>query len=213
MIDKENLGERPKMNIPQSYKDFVGLKDLGRRQQMPGMNDLIAGQEQAGATTRGAFANLSGADAAAGLLGESAQRMRGLRAIGLEAARYGERQQNAYADAVKGQAPWEQMQWEENYMRPWEIGMNEQQAKWNLGAQFKYGAQDQSAAANIMGANMMSQQAFQAGMNPNQWWGQGGGQQQPQYSAAGVSQGMTYPDRPTYTPPQGTYDTLPFGNK
>ena len=212
-IDKERLGERPKMEIPQAQTDYIDLMKLGTRRGLPGEEIMKEDLRQEGATTRGAFANLSGADAAAGLLGESAQRMRGLRAIGLEAARYGERQETAYAGAVQSNAPWQQEMWLENQRYPWEIGKNEQQAKWNMGAQFKYGAQDQSAAANIMGTNMGAQSAFGMGQNPNPWWGQGGGQQQPQYSAAGVSQGMTYPDRPTYTPPQGTYDTLPFGNK
>ena len=175
MIDKEKLGERPKMEIPQAQLDYVDLMKLRTRQGMPGEDILKADVEQAGATTRGAFANLSGADAAAGMLGESAQRMRGLRAIGLEAARYGERQETAYAGAVQSNAPWQQEMWLENQRYPWEIGKNEQQAKWNMGAQFKYGAQDQSAAANIMGANMMSQQAFGMGQNPNNQWGQWGG--------------------------------------
>ena len=173
MIDKEKLGERSKMEIPQAQTDYIDLMKLGTRRGLPGEEIMKEDLRQEGATTRGAFANLSGADAAAGLLGESAQRMRGLRAIGLEAARYGERQETAYAGAVQSNAPWQQEMWQQNNLYPWEIGQNEQQAKWNMGAQMKFGAQDQGAAAGIYGANMMSQQAFQAGMNPNPWWGDG----------------------------------------
>ena len=209
-IDKELLGDRPKMSMPQSQLDFVNLMNLNRRQEMPGMSQMLAQQEQAGATTRGAAANLSGADAAAVLLGEGQDRMRGLRQIGLSAAQYGQQQNMAYAGAVQSNAPWEQQMWQQNQMYPWEIGRNEAQQKWNVGAQMNFGGGDQMAAAGIHGANMMSGNINQWQQNPNSWMNNmNWGGQQPRYNAGAVSQGMQ--NRTAYNPPQGTYDQLPFG--
>ena len=169
-VDRKLLGDRPQYEIPQAQKDFVDLQRVMRRQEMPGESAMIAQQEQAGATTRGAAANLSGADAAAVLLGESQQRLRGLRAIGLEAAQYGERQNANYANAVQSMAPWQQEQWQQNQLYPWEIGMNEAQQKWNVGANMSFGGGDQMAAAGIQSANMMSGNINQWQQNPNSWW-------------------------------------------
>ncbi|GAF96022.1 unnamed protein product, partial [marine sediment metagenome] len=56
-LDKANqmnasLGDRPQMNIPQSYKDATQLMNVFRRKEMPGMSQMLAQQQQAGATTR-----------------------------------------------------------------------------------------------------------------------------------------------------------------
>ena len=187
-IDKERLGERPKMEIPQAQTDYIDLMKLGTRRGLPGEEIMKEDLRQEGATTRGAFANLSGADAAAGLLGESAQRMRGLRAIGLEAARYGERQETAYAGAVQSNAPWQQEMWQQNQMYPWEIGQNRAQGYENAGQGMFMQGSDMGAAGWIQGANMMQQNIHGYQMDPNNsWWGQGGG------GGGGQGGGQGYP--------------------
>ncbi|GAG12878.1 unnamed protein product, partial [marine sediment metagenome] len=155
---------------------------------------------------------LSGADAAAVLLGEGADRMRGLRQIGLSAAQYGQQQDLNYFNQVNAGSQWEQMQWQQNQLAPWEIGKQEEMGYRNAGnAMFGQGS-DTGAAAGIMGGGILSGGVNAQVQNPNSWYNQNpwqGGQ--PQYNAANISQGMTDLNRPTYGAPQGTYDQLPFG--
>lgn len=189
-VDRLEAGDRPMMKMPQGMKDYSTFMDVNRRQAMPGYDLMVGNLEQAGATTRGAAANLSGADAAAVLLGESQDRMRGLRAIGLDAARYGQQQNMAYAQSLKDQAPWQQQMWEQNALAPWDIKMNEAMGKENWANQMGWGAMDQGTAAGIMGNNMFNQGIWGQTQNPYSPYNQmlqGWGQSQGQGSVGGAS--------------------------
>ena len=214
-VDKELAGERPTMKMPQGMKDYSTFMDVNRRQAMPGYDLMVGNLEQAGATTRGEAANLSGADAAAVLLGEGQDRMRGLRAISLDAARYGQQQNMAYAQSLQQQAPWQQMMWEQNALAPWDIARNEAQGKWNVGAQMGFQAGDESAAAGIMGNNMFRQGVWGQTQNPYspynqmmQGWGQNQGQgsiggaslQAPQNYMNSAQAPLNYTPQPTFLP-------------
>ena len=202
IIDKKRLGEPPKMNVPASVDEFIGLKKTMARQQMPGYDKQKALIDQSSAATLSGISQVGqGASAEVGVLAAGADRLRALRQLGITASQYRAGQQENYAQAVASRAPWEQQMFETNQMYPWQVGMNEVMGKYNAGLQMMMGGADMGVGANIQGANMMNNAMWGMQQNPNFWnWGQG---QQTSQQGGGMNPNWT---GPVYNPQTGRYE-------
>lgn len=134
-------GERPQYEIPESVDKMISMYRQMAQGGMPG-EDLARGDIQAStartATTAGQLADSP--IAALTALGGAQQRELGaLRDLQQRASMYRSQMQQGYAGVVGNRANFEQEQWRQNQLLPWEIDMNRA-----MGFQ-------SSGAANIVG--------------------------------------------------------------
>lgn len=116
---------------PESYTQALDLMKKETRKQMPGYTEMKQGIEEAGAVSRSAASNLTGADAAAVLLGEQQNKLSALRQLGLAAAQYRQGAQQNYIAGVGQGAQYENQAYEYNQWLPWQMKLNEQQGYQN----------------------------------------------------------------------------------
>ena len=195
------LGPPPKMDIPESVDDYIGMQRKMSRQEMPGSTQM-----QTTAGTLSAFSQMGqGASAEAGVLGAMMNRRNALSQMGIAAAQYTSGRQDQYAQAVASRAPWEQSQWEHNEWAPWGIRKNELMGDRNVGMNLKYQGMDEGAASFTQGMGALNRGIGAFANNPQaqNWWGGLGG------GGGGINSiGPQMPfntGRPSYNPYQPQY--------
>lgn len=181
--------------VPESVDKYIDYMGTLSRQQMPGYNLMQQGIQQTTAAGLTGARQLAGSGPAAlgALGGLMSDRQRQLRQLGIMASQYQRGAQQDYAGAIMSRAPYEQQQFEYNQWLPWQMKMNEAMGLRGAGQQQLMSGIDQTAAAGINYTNMQAQQQWYDRMSPYQSY-MGGNPQ-------AVSQGMTDPGRPTYSPP------------
>ena len=170
-------GERPTYEIPESVGKMISMYQQLAQGGMPGESTLKEDIQASTARTAGTASQLADSPVAAlTALGGAQQRELGaLRDLQVRAAQYQSQARQNYANAVGMRAGYEQEQWRQNQLLPWEIDMNR-----------AMGLQTSGAGNIIQGANAFGDEMNQRGMMAAQMvmgmppasgmGGQGGGQ-------------------------------------
>jgi hypothetical protein len=166
---EEEVGERPQYTIPKSVDQMIGMYGQMAAQGLPG-EDLMKQDIQAQtARTVGSAAQL--ADSPIGALtalGAAKEREMGaLRDLQARASQYRAQTQQNYAQAVGQRSGYEQEQWRQNQLLPWEIDMNRAVQLQSQGAGNVMGGFDALGAGLAGAGSTMATAGMYQGMMPN----------------------------------------------
>lgn len=123
---EEAAGDRPEYEIPESVDKMIEMYRQMSQTGLPGediMKQDIQSQTARTAGTAGQLAD-SSVGALTALGGAQQREAQALRDLQVRSAQYRQQNQQNYAQAVGSRSQYEQEQWRQNQLLPWEIDMN-----------------------------------------------------------------------------------------
>lgn len=171
---EQQAGDRPEYDIPESVDKMIGMYGQMANAGLPGQ-DLMAQDIQAStARTVGRAGQL--ADSSVGALGAlgaaQEQELGSMRDLQTRAAQYQAQARQNYANAVGQRAQYEDQEWRQNELLPWETTMNRAMGLQSGGAGNIMGAADNLGAMGASAGSYMAGQGMMNAMYPNYGGGQ-----------------------------------------
>ena len=168
---EEQAGERPQYEVPDSLDKMIQMYQTMSNQGLPGQGQMERSIQDQTARSVSQAAQLADSPVAAlTALNSAQQREAGaLRDLQTRAAAYRAQAQQNYAQATGQRAQYEDQQWRQNQLLPWEINMNRAMQLQTQGRGNIMQGIGNTGAGAAQGATDWSRMQTYKGMEPN--WG------------------------------------------